>query len=126
MSIRSLADFNGVVPRCVRRLARTDTVTPGGHPRVDQVNEAGTFNGHTRGLSHGHGQSDRRPVSWRRRASRTSRPKARAAGAGAVEALVMLRTATSLPGLRRPGAGDAAESGWVLAVGRFTLQPDMP
>ena len=54
MSITSLSDFNGVVPRCVRRLVGTDTVTAGGHPLVDQVKEVGTFAGHARGLSHGH------------------------------------------------------------------------
>jgi hypothetical protein len=56
MSILSLADFNGRVPRVATCLVGTDTVAPGGHPRVDQVTEAGTFTGHARGLSHGHGQ----------------------------------------------------------------------
>ena len=36
-------------------LARTDTVTGRGTPAVDYLNEVGTFDGHTRGLSHGHG-----------------------------------------------------------------------
>ena len=57
MSIRSLADFNGVVPRVGRRLVGTDTVPPGGHARVDHINEVGTSDGHERGLSHGHGQA---------------------------------------------------------------------
>lgn len=53
MSIRSLADFNGAVPRVRGRyLVRTDTVPPGGHPAVDHIN-AGTFAGHQRGLHDG-------------------------------------------------------------------------
>ena len=55
MSIRSLADFNGVRPSVGPVLGRTDTVTGRGTPAVDQVNEMGTFDGHARGLSHGHG-----------------------------------------------------------------------
>jgi len=56
MSIRSLADFNGDVPWVGPVLARTDTVTAQGTPTADHIN-AGTFAGHTRGLSHGHGHS---------------------------------------------------------------------
>jgi hypothetical protein len=41
MSIRSLADFNGVRPPVGSVLARTDTVTGRGTPAVDQVNEVG-------------------------------------------------------------------------------------
>lgn len=57
MSIRSLADFNGVVPSVVcRYLVRTDTVDHPGTPVVDHINKVGTFAGHTWGLSHGRGQ----------------------------------------------------------------------
>ncbi len=56
MSIFSLADFNGAVPRVARRLVGTDTVALGGHLVVDQVTEVGTFVGHGWGLSHGQGQ----------------------------------------------------------------------
>ncbi len=56
MSIRSLADFNGWVPLgLVMVLGRTATVASQGAHLVDQVIEVGTFAGHARGLSHGHG-----------------------------------------------------------------------
>lgn len=75
MSIRSLADFNDVRPSVGPVLARTDTVTGRGTPAVDQVNEVGTFSGHTRGLSHGHGH-DISAVEHRRDcASSQSSPK---------------------------------------------------
>jgi hypothetical protein len=42
MSIFSLADFNGDVPRVWRQgLLGADTVAPGGHPPADHIN-AGT------------------------------------------------------------------------------------
>ena len=64
MSIRSLADFNGSRPSVGPVLARTDTVTGRGTPAVDHVNEVGTFDGHTRGLSHGHGQGGGGVLVW--------------------------------------------------------------
>jgi hypothetical protein len=39
----------GAIDRYLRRLVGTDTVTPGGHPQVDHINEVGTFTGHTQG-----------------------------------------------------------------------------
>jgi hypothetical protein len=99
--IRSLADFNGVVPRCVRRLVGTDTVTPGGHPRVDQVNEVGTFDGHTRGLSHGHGHATY--LRWKPIDASAARMASRPAGSAAGRDLT---TRTSLTASRRFPAAD--------------------
>jgi hypothetical protein len=60
MSILSLAVFNVAVPRAVDRvLVGTDTVAARGTPHADQLNDAGTFDGHRRGLSHGHGHARR-------------------------------------------------------------------
>lgn len=56
MSIRSLADFNGVRPPGSGDGAGWHrTVASQGALLVDQVIEVGTFVGHGWGLSHGHG-----------------------------------------------------------------------